>query len=181
MKILKTSVVFILVFFLVVTIYLVLITKKDGVLKYSNDEYGISFVYPKGYVLEERNFPGSDMRKHHGIVLTLEKDLPPPVQGEGPVSINIDIYQNNLDSQTAEQWIRNSSESNFKLGDGKISTTTISGFPAFSYRWSGLYEGTTVVTSRPDWIYSFSVTYLEMGEEIIQDFVEVRKNVKILK
>jgi hypothetical protein len=119
MKILKTSVVFILVFFLVVTIYLVLITKKDGVLKYSNDEYGISFVYPKGYVLEERNFPGSDMRKHHGIVLTLEKDLPPPVQGEGPVSINIDIYQNNLDSQTAEQWIRNSSDSNLKLGDGK--------------------------------------------------------------
>lgn len=181
MKILKKLFVSILVLLVIIAFYLALTTRKTDLLKYSNDEYGISFYYPKGYVLEEKDLPGSEMRKRHSIVLMREKDLPSPVQGEGPVSINIDIYQNNLDNQTAEQWINNSNDSNFKLSDGRLSTTTVGGFSALSYRWSGLYEGTTIVTSRPEWIYSFSVTYLEMGEDIIQDFVGVRDSVRIFK
>ncbi|HWO07745.1 MAG TPA: hypothetical protein VNM40_04170, partial [Candidatus Paceibacterota bacterium] len=107
-----------------------------------------------------------------------EDDLPIPQNGEGPPAITIDIYQNNLDNQTAEEWIRNSSVSNFKLGDGTLSSTTVGGNPALSYRWSGLYEGTTIVVAQPDWIYAFSVTYFEPGAEIVQDFVRVRDSVR---
>ncbi len=179
MKTLKKLFVLILVLLVAVTIYLALTTKKADILKYSSDEYGILFYYPKDYVLTEIDAPGSGMRKHHIITLIQKKDLPPPVGGEGPVSINIDIYQNNLDKQTTEDWIRNTSESNFKLGEGRLSSTTIGSFPALSYRWSGLYEGTTIVTAQPNWVYVFSVTYLEMGEQIIQDFVTIKDSVKI--
>jgi hypothetical protein len=85
--------------------------------KYSNSEYGLSFTYPSNYLLEENDALGSGMRKHHIINLINKKDLPPPEGGEGAPSIIIGIYQNNLDKQTTEQWIRNSSDSNFKLGE----------------------------------------------------------------
>lgn len=179
MKILKKLFVFILFLLVIVTIYLAFTTKKTDFLKYSNDKYGISFIYPKDYVLSEIDSPGSEMRKHHVITLIKEENLPPPVGGEGPVSINIDIYQNNLDNQTTEDWIRNTNDSNFKLSEGRLSSTTISDLPALSYRWSGLYNGTTIALASPSWIYAFSVTYLEMGEDIIQDFVSIKDSVKI--
>jgi hypothetical protein len=146
---------------------------------YSNPAYGISFTYPEKYLLEERDAPGSAMRAHHVITLINKSDLPLPEAGEGPPAITIDIYQNNLDSQTAEGWARNTSESNFKLGEGRIASTTIGSFPAISYRWSGLYEGTTIALARQNWIYAFTVTYMEMGAPIVQDFVSIRGSVRI--
>lgn len=147
--------------------------------QYASAEYGISFSYPDTYVLTERDAPGSALRKHHIIVLMRKEDLPLPVNGEGPPAITIDIYQNNLDQQETEQWIRNTSASNFKLGSGDLASTTVSGLPALSYRWSGLYEGTTVALARPDWVYTFSVAYLEMGASIVQDFALIRDTVQI--
>lgn len=148
-------------------------------LRYESSQYGISFTYPSGYTLDERSVPGSGERLHHVITLTRTEDLPLPENGEGPPAITIDIYQNDLDKLSTEQWIRNTSASNFKLGDGTLASTTISGWPALSYRWSGLYEGTTIVQARTAWVYAFSVTYLEMGADIIQDFVAIRDSVRI--
>lgn len=148
---------------------------------YSNAAYGISFSYPEGYVLTETDAAGSAQRAHHVITLMRSGDLPPPEAGEGPPSITIDIYQNDRDALSAEAWIRNDSRSNFKLGDGRLASTTISGIPALSYRWSGLYEGTTIALAQPRWIYALSVTYLEMGADIVQDFVAVRDSVRIVQ
>ncbi|OHA27461.1 MAG: hypothetical protein A3C06_03390 [Candidatus Taylorbacteria bacterium RIFCSPHIGHO2_02_FULL_46_13] len=141
--------------------------------------YGISFSYPDSYVLSEMDAPGSGERAHHVIVLIRREDSPLPVDGEGPPAITIDVYQNNLDNQTTEGWIRNTSQSNFKLSEGRLASTTIGGLPALSYRWSGLYEGTTIALAQTNWVYVFSVTYLEMGAPIVQDFVAIRDSVKI--
>jgi hypothetical protein len=146
---------------------------------YSNTKYGLSFSYSSEYQLTEMDAPGSALRERHIIVLQRKEDLPPPEGGEGPPSITIDIYQNNLDHQTTEGWIRGTSESNFKLGTGDLASTTIAGMPAFSYRWSGLYEGTTVAIALPNWIYAFSVTYFEPGADIVQDFAALRESVRI--
>lgn len=153
----------------------------SGMQAYSNTTYGISFSYPDTYELKEVDAPGSELRAHHAIVLISKADLPLPTNGEGPPSITIDMYQNNLDKQTTEDWIRNTSASNFKLGEGRLATTTISGMPALSFRWSGLYEGTTIAIADEKWVYAFTVTYLEMGADIIQDFVAIRDSVRISK
>lgn len=146
---------------------------------YSNAKYGLSFTYSNDYQLSEIDAPGSALREQHTIVLQRKSDLPAPEGGEGPPSITIDIYQNNLDNQTTEGWIRGDSRSNFKLGDMTLASTTVDGKAALSYRWSGLYEGTTVAIARPNWVYAFSVTYLEMGADIIQDFVAIRESVRL--
>jgi hypothetical protein len=156
-------------------------SETSSYINYINNEYGISFSYPNTYVLNEIDADGSGMRKRHIITLINKSDLPIPVNGEGPTAITIDIYQNNLDKQTTEQWIKNTNASNFKLSDGNIATTTINDIPALSYRWSGLYEGTTVVTSNDNWVYVISVTYMEMGAQIIQDFVKIKNTIKLMK
>jgi hypothetical protein len=147
--------------------------------EYINEKYGLAFSYSASYTLTEHHASGSALRNHHTIVLIPTADLPAPLNGEGPPSITIDAYQNDLDHQTTEGWIRGSSESNFKLGDGTLASTTIDGTPALSYRWSGLYDGTTIAVATPKWIYAFSVTYMEMGAPIIQDFVSIRDSVRI--
>lgn len=167
-------------FFVIKNIKEVTVPNVDvGLKKYSSSDYGVSFFYPSEYILTELDVPGSEMRKHHIITLVNKKDLPAPDGGEGPTAISVDIYQNNLDKQTTEGWIRNSSISNFKLSGGNLASTTLGGMEALSYRWSGLYEGTTVVTSNPNWVYAFTVTYLEIGAPIIQDFVKLKEGLKI--
>lgn len=147
--------------------------------QYVNAEYGLSFAYPSSYVLSEMDAEGSGMRLYHIITLIRKADLPLPINGEGPPSITIEVYQNNLDKQTTEGWIRNTSASNFKLGEGLLASTTISGFPALSYRWSGLYEGTTIALAQEHWVYALTVTYLEIGAPIVQDFVVLRDSIRI--
>lgn len=155
-------------------------TELDQKLKeYSSEVYGISFKYPDNYSMTEMDVPIETNTKRHVINLVRKEDLPVPVGGEGPTAITISFYQNDIKNETTEQWIRNSKDSNFNLSDGKISSTILGDKPASSYRWSGLYEGTTVVTARKKWIYAFSVTYLEMGAEVVQDFVKVKESVKI--
>jgi hypothetical protein len=149
--------------------------------QYANAAYGLSFSYPQTYVLEERDAPGSGMRRHHIITLIPKADLPLPKDGEGPPAITIELYQNDLDGQTTEGWIRNTSASNWKLSEGRLATTTVGGLPALSYRWSGLYEGTTIVSATPNWVHVFTVTYLEMGAPIVQDFVAIRNSVRIVQ
>ncbi len=147
--------------------------------QYVSAEYGISFSYPESYVLSEQDAPGNAMRRHHVITLMRKADLPLPTNGEGPPAISIEMYQNDLDKQTTEGWIRNTSASNFKLGEGRLAEITVAGLPALSYRWSGLYEGTSIVHAGPRWVYVLSVTYLEMGADIVQDFVAIRDSVRI--
>lgn len=151
----------------------------DTMLKqYSSAQYNLSFFYPYRYILDEKDVPQSVLEQH-AIVLVDKKDLPQPKDAEGPPSITIDIYQNSQHHQTAEEWIRNSKFSNFDLGDKIIRRTTMNGLPALSYRWSGLYEGTTIVVAQTNLIYVFSVTYFEIGAPIVQDFVSVTESAHI--
>jgi hypothetical protein len=145
---------------------------------YGSDRYGLSFEYPATYRLQESDSPSGE-RLRHTITLTRAADLPLPEAGEGPPTITIDLYQNDRDAYTTERWIRDSSSSNFKLGAERLATTTISGSEALSYRWSGLYEGTTIAIARPAWVYAFTVTYMQPGDDIVQDFVRVRDSVRL--
>ncbi len=133
---------------------------------YEDAEYGISFSYPDSYVLGFFDAPERELRKHHAINLIPKQSLPLPQESEAPPMISIDIYQNDITKQTTEEWIHNTPSSNFELGEGKLSEVMVSGMPALSYRWSGLYEGTTIVLARPNWVYAFSVSYFEMGDQL---------------
>jgi hypothetical protein len=133
---------------------------------YSSDAYGISFSYPSDYVLTEQDIPTQGTKTYHQITLINKKNLPVPANGEGPTAITIGF---------------NAPDTKAPPSGRPSATTTISGLPAVSSSWSGLYEGTAITVTRPNMTYAFSVTYAETGSQIVQDFVTVRDSVKIVE
>ena len=135
---------------------------------YANGAYGISFPYPSEYVVQEGE--RSD-RPHdrYAIVLIHEDDVEVPIAGEGPTSITIDIYENTT-NETLSNWVTTASESNYMLGDQRLTEMSVDGKAALQFRWSGLYEGETTAFLNGDTIVVVSVTYLTPEDAIIADY-----------
>jgi hypothetical protein len=150
---------------------------------YSSEELGMSFSYPDNYFIEERTITeGERFRK----VVVLIEDTPGnrqllsgEVPSEGPVAITVDVFQNNLDNMSAEDFIVGTNFSNYKLGDGEIQEGFVSGIPAYRYEWDGLYRGESVVTATARFVYMFSATSLLPTDEIRMDFYDLLNTVRI--
>ncbi len=148
---------------------------------YNNAEYGIEFKYPDSYVMQERDAEGSALRKHHTIVLmdkTAAANIPD--NGEGPTTITVDIFQNDLEKYTPEVWIRNTSDSNFKLSpDQRLTQLQIAGKSALGYTWDGLYKGDSVVLDHKTNIIMVSATYNSTSDQIYKDFAYVLATLRL--
>lgn len=151
---------------------------SDSTLTYTNSDLGFSFEYPGTYVVEERDLDTAN-RYHKSLVL-MPVGYVAPVGGEGPTTINVDVYQNNLDKQSVELWVKGSAQSNYKLGDGVITPTAVSGVSALSYNWDGLYSGHTVVFAHAENIITVSETFLSPTDKIRSDFQLVINSFKLL-
>lgn len=138
---------------------------------YENAAYGIRFSYPNSYVISERE-EGTGERAHHVIVLMDKEDAANiPQNGEGPTTINIDIFGNGVDKLPVTQWINNTSSSNFKLSpDQVLASTTVAGTEGLSYIWDGLYRGESTVIAHKSDIIMFSVTYMDSTDAIRDDY-----------
>jgi hypothetical protein len=138
---------------------------------YRNDAYGISFSYPRDYVLQESE-RGNAERGHYAIVLVREEDSAPVENGEGPTAITFDVYHGPALALT--DWLH-TSDSNYKLALSPYSTTTVADAPGVLYAWSGLYQGiTTAFVHRGD-IIAASVTLLTPNDEnarVYQDILD---------
>ena len=151
---------------------------------YASSQYRVSFKYPAHYFLEEKDIELSH-RIRHQIILTEDTEENKSLRegevraGEGPVSITIDIFQNNLDHQDARSFITGAGDSNYKLGNGLIATTTHGSVEGLEYAWSGLYEGVSFVSATDAFIYMFSVTWLTPQDRIIADYDAILKSVAI--
>lgn len=147
---------------------------------YENAQFGISFNYPDNYVLSEQDIGNQGERVHHALSLMKKSDtINIPLNGEGPTAITLDIYGNGIDKQGIEHWIRNTSASNFKLSANQVlSTSTVSGVMAYAYTWDGLYRGDSVVLSKGQNIYMFSVTYMDSAAPIRDDFAALLASIK---
>ncbi len=144
---------------------------EPSALMYTNERYGLSLSYPDSYTLQEREV-GNGERGHYSITIIDTVALANlPEAGEGPPSITIDIYQNDLDKLTVEQWIRNTSASNFKLSpDEVLIPNSVAGVEGLYYRWDGLYPGESIVIAHKGNIVVFSATHLSPDDQIRQDF-----------
>ncbi len=145
---------------------------------YNSGKYGLEFKYPDGYVLTERE-TGNAERARYTVTLVREEDSIPPRNGEGPTAITFDIYQNNLDKQTPLDWLKNTDNSNFKLSDGKYSTTTVGGVEGLSYSWSGLYEANAIVFPHKENIVAATVTFITPEDENIDVFADIVESIEL--
>jgi hypothetical protein len=148
------------------------------ILTYTSEKYGFSFKYPDSYELSEREV-GNAEREQFAIVLTPKESLPLPEAGEGPTTISIHAYQNDLDGMRLAEWLTGTNDSNFKLSNGTYATTTVAGAPAVRYAWSGLYEAHVVAFERPGAIVAITGTYITPTDAIVADFEAVVQSVEL--
>lgn len=150
------------------------VDNETSTTQYKNEQYGLSFEYPNTYVLQEKEV-GNGERAHYSIVLLDKEWLANiPEGGEGPPAISIDIFQNNIEQMKVEDWIRGTNFSNFKLSpDEKLSTTTVAGAEAHTYRWDGLYQAESYVLSHKDNIVMFAVTFNAPEDKVRSEFSQI--------
>lgn len=146
--------------------------------EYKNEALGLSFTYPAKYVIEERLADGE--RAEHHLTLITEADLATPTSdGEGPTAITFSFYQNNLDNLSVTNWVHNTSLSNFKLSGQEMPSMNIDGVQSFTYSWDGLYRGVSAVVPHGDWMLMATATYLTPQDQIITDFQNIVKSIKL--
>ncbi len=154
---------------------------EDGPKQYTSTTFNISFNYPRSYFEQITSHEGE--RAQNVVTLFEDTQENRDVVGgkapgrEGPPTITIAMFQNDLDKYTTDSFIRNTSFSNFKLSDGIIASTTVAGEAAVRYHASGLYENENVVIARPDYVYMFTVSYLNPNDQIVKDFEDVLASV----
>lgn len=150
---------------------------------YMSEASGIEFSYPARYfIAHESSVTGE--RNQRAIVLaedtaenrSLFSD--PNSATEGPPTITIMLFQNNLDNYSAQSFVESNSFSNFKLSDGKTTDIIVGGGTGLRYDATGLYENKNVVVARPDYVYMFTVFFNAPTDQIIADFDSILKSVK---
>lgn len=161
-------------------------TASGNIKTYISDTFGFSFSYPTKYFLEEKEV-GNAERYHYAIILTEDTEENRLVREgkspgrEGPVAITFDVYQNDLDALTLQQWVEGTNDSNYKLAKGPYATSTAGGETSIIYEWSGLYEGRTVVVTLGNVILAISVTYISPEDEILKDFFGIFETIRFVK
>jgi len=158
-------------------------TPSVRTLKYDSAEFGIAFDYPNTYFLEKKN-TGSPQRERTTIIITEDteenRELREGRSGiprEGPVAITVDIFQN-VENLDAEEWVLGMSDSNFKLSNDELVSFTLADKEALSYRWSGLYEGNSVVFVHNGRIIMMSVTFFSPSDEIVRVFESILESIR---
>jgi len=161
--------------------FLVAKAPAGGAVKhYENAEQGIAFSYPETFVMTEAEV-GDAERGHYTITLVSAKDATPRKNSEGPVSVTVDVYQNNLDNQSLVAWVTGSGQSNFKLGNQEYATTSSAGLEAVTYRWSGLYNGETTAFETPTAIVAVAVTALAPTDDTVEAYRTVLSSFVLLR
>jgi len=138
----------------------------------NNEKFGISFSYPEGpegYVLVEP--VATEDATVWALIATKEwEELQASEAGrEGPTAMTIAIFPIPA-GFPIEEWLASDQSLNFKLGVTETSPAVVGGESGISYRWSGLYEGETTAVTHGDYVYLFSVTFIENSDSIYSDF-----------
>ena len=148
-------------------------------IQYESTEFGFSFLYqvaPDEFVFREIRV--ADVELAAIWLLTRREALEGTLsESEGPPGIRIDVRVISPPPASAEDWVRNSSASNFALGSGEVTDATVGGHEAVAYSWSGLYEARSVVVLVDGRVWSFTVTSSGDFSEIEAAFNDLLRSV----
>lgn len=149
--------------------------EKWGSKNYKSENYGLAFNYSEDYFLEEKMIEGKD-GDYYLISLTEDTEENRLVREgkapgrEGPVSIEIKIYENTNPKKAILEWVQGVEDSNFKLSNEKYEFINVNEERGLRYHWSGLYEADSWVVGHKGRIVSFTVQYISVDDSIFKDF-----------
>lgn len=130
--------------------------------RFKNGVLGLEFSYPVAYMAQTT--AGNGVETTAIVTVIHQDDIERRPGSEAPRSVEIVVYPRQEDA-TLDDWLAQK-VSNFELSDGTYSETVIDGAPARSYRWSGLYEGETMVFIHDQSFVSVSATSITPQDDI---------------
>lgn len=151
---------------------------------YTSEVFGLQFVYPKHYILDERKTGGAERNIY---TITLVEDTEENRRfREGasgslePVSMVISAYQNSLDRLDPKDFIEKTGFTNFKRSpDGVLTPVRIAGFEGYWFIWESSYHGESLVLGNEDWVYVFSATYRSSDDQIWKEYRQLVSTIRI--
>lgn len=147
--------------------------KKQAMASYTSTPAALSFEYPKGYYVFEKQVGTEtnpqttivlveDTEEHRNVVNNITEDA-----REWPTMITIDAYVNTK-GLAPEVWAQQ--ETTWKVSDKILRPAIIGVRPAVQYDWSGLYEGTSTIITSDTYAYVVSVTWMSADDQIRKDY-----------
>lgn len=145
----------------------------DGVSTFNSDAYQFGFAFPKRYFVNATEQDASTTPHLLVVMLRDTKENRDLISGkiteprEGPTGITVSAYPNPKQLSPFE-WAQ--SDVNWNVSDKQLATTTVSGREGAIFRWSGLYEGASVLVSSKEYMYVFAVSWESSDDPILSDF-----------
>lgn len=140
---------------------------------YSSEHVGVAFVYPEKYEIETRH-------EGEGHILTLlPKGYVAPQGGEGPATITIEEFSN-AEGLPLETFLANEPRTNFNLGGGTTTETTVGGQPALRYAYSGLYENDAYAVAANGKVYVFATGWISQDDPLRQELKDIISTVTFI-
>jgi len=149
---------------------------KGGVGTFVSDTYKMSMSFSSKYIVAAAEL---DATTTPNLMVALLLDTPENrdiVDGkvetsrEGATGITINV-QKNPDGRSPEEWAKQNT--NWNISDKILATTTIAGVEGVMFRWSGLYEGASLIATQGKFAYIFAVSWEGASDPIIGDFDQV--------
>lgn len=149
---------------------------------YSNAAIGLTFDYPAGYYMEEAIMPTTDYLHHINLFHPddYQSVINPPVGGEGPPSIAINIFANSKNQFPLAWAEENVSYSSINLKQGEVTEAVVGGANAIRYQADGLYASENVVVAHGGFVYVFTGQYLDADSALRRDFGPIVGSVRFI-
>ncbi len=163
-------------------------TKKEPVndmAVYSNTELGFEFTYrsgPNGYVVEDHTPAqnSGDLIKTIVLIQTTDKENPNREGGEGPATINVEIFKNTKNRQAGVWAMENATYSNYNVKFNEPKELVVGGANAIEYKADGLYTSNNIVVAHGGYIYDFKGMYLDENSNLSLDFLPLVNSIKFI-
>jgi hypothetical protein len=142
---------------------------------FRSETYGISFEYPAGYRLDERE--GAEDGGPVYVVTLLSEEAVRSMSsrsgepaGEGPTVITFEVFSYGSTDRSLATWLAENPRSNLALGSGSTTDVIFGGNLGVRYEWDGLYRGESVAFIHGHWVAIVSVTSIASIDAIRTDF-----------
>ena len=140
---------------------------------FTSDKYQFGFAFSKKYFITAKELDASTTPSLMAVLLLDTQENRDLVEGkitaprEGSTGITINVHKNSKRLTPAELAM---ADSNWNVSDKKLATTTVAGTEGVLFRWSGLYEGATIVVARGEYAYYLAVSWMSQDDPILKDF-----------
>lgn len=152
-------------------------TTQSSQTAYTNEQFGFSFAYPAGYVIDDSYENPSS--RNDGLQKMIEVWSAADYQAiqahqfqgsEYPPNVNVTVYSN-PQKQSLEEWVKSSDRF---VATGDVSRQTLAGQDAIAFSSSGLYDNENIVLSTPDSAGIIVINLAKGGEEYPQVFEQIK-------